>query len=73
MKSLFRPVFFFAVIGFVISSQPGHAITEQEEMIQKAHISVQKLLQNERIGVSVKDALRQAKGVLIFPNLYKGA
>ena len=73
MQSLFRPVFFFAVIGFVISSQPGHAITEQEEMIQKAHISVQKLLQNERIGVSVKDALRQAKGGLIFPNLYKGA
>ena len=68
MKSLFRSVFFFAVIGFVLSSQPGHAITEQEEMIQKAHISVQKLLQNERIGVSVKDALRQAKGVLIFPN-----
>ena len=47
MKSLFRPVFIFAVIGFVISSQFGYAITEQEEMIQKAHISVQKLLQNE--------------------------
>jgi lipid-binding SYLF domain-containing protein len=73
MKLLIRPIFILATICSILLSKPGFAITEQEEMVQKAHISVQKILQNDRIGASVKDALRQAKGVLIFPNLYKGA
>ena len=73
MKLLIRPIFIFAAICCVLSGKPGFAITEQEEMVQKANISIQKILQNDRIGTSVKEALRQAKGVLIFPSLYKGA
>ena len=42
----------------------------KEEMIQKAHMTVQKILQSKNIGPPAKDLLLKAKGVLIFPNLY---
>lgn len=59
--------------AFMMASAPGHALTDQEEMIQLSHISVQKILQHKEIGPSVRDLLDRAKGVMIFPNLYKGA
>ena len=61
-------------IGLVaFAAGQGYALTNQEEMVQKANITVQKLLQSEDIGPSVHNLLSEAKGVLIFPNLYKGA
>jgi lipid-binding SYLF domain-containing protein len=52
---------------------PALAISDQEEMVQKAHITVQKVMQSDRIGPAVRDAIQRAKGILIFPSLYKGA
>jgi lipid-binding SYLF domain-containing protein len=62
-----------AMVLFAFIAEPGHALTDQEEMVQKAHITVQKILQSKDIGHSVTDLLSKAKGLLIFPNLYKGA
>ena len=59
--------------AIVLVSTPGRALTDQEEMIQLSHISVQKILQHKDIGPSVRDLLGRAKGIMIFPNLYKGA
>ena len=62
-----------AIVLVAFTARLGHALTEQEEMVQKADITVQKILQSKDIGHSVKELLSKAKGVLIFPNLYKGA
>lgn len=57
----------------IFSGGTAHALSEPEEMVQKANITVQKVLQSPDIGPRVKDALRKAKGILVFPSLYKGA
>lgn len=63
-----------ALVGLLpLAATPAAALTAQEEMVQKAHISVQKVMQNDRIGETVTEMLKQAKGVLVFPALYKGA
>ena len=64
---------FLAMAMVAFAAGPSHALTDQEEMVQKANITVQKVLQSKDIGDRVADMLRKAKGVLIFPNLYKGA
>jgi lipid-binding SYLF domain-containing protein len=71
MTLLRRFLLAMALVAF--AARPGHALTDQEEMVQKAHITVQKILQSKDIGQSVTNLLSKAKGVLIFPNLYKGA
>ena len=64
---------FLAMAMVAFAAGPSHALTAQEEMVQKANITVQKVLQSKDIGDRVVDMLTKAKGVLIFPNLYKGA
>ena len=64
---------FLAMAMVAFAAGPSHALTDQEEMVQKANITVQKILQSKEIGDRVADMLTKAKGVLIFPNLYKGA
>ena len=59
--------------AIILVSTPGRALTDQEEIIQLSHISVQKILQHKDIGPSVRDLLGRAKGIMIFPDLYKGA
>ena len=73
MSSLIRPIALLIFAVLVLSGRPSAAITEPEEMVQKAHITVQKVLQHKEIGPRVREALAKAKGVLIFPSLYKGA
>lgn len=64
----------FLILALTLfAASPGHALTDQEELVQKSHITVQKILQSKDIGPTVTDMLTRAKGVLIFPNLYKGA
>lgn len=62
-----------ALTVLLLASAPAAALTEQEESVQKANISVQKVMQNDRVGATVTELLKQAKGVLVFPALYKGA
>jgi lipid-binding SYLF domain-containing protein len=71
MRLLRRCLLAMALVTF--AAGPCYALTEQKEMVQRAHITVQKLLQSKDIGNSVTELLSKAKGVLIFPNLYKGA
>lgn len=77
MTSLARLTPAVTVIALLIASllgvRPAAALSEQEEMVQEANISVQKVMQNDRIGATVTELLKQAKGVLVFPALYKGA
>ena len=62
-----------AVLAVLLGIRPAMALTEQEELVQKANISVQKVMQSDRVGATVTDLMKEAKGVLVFPALYKGA
>ena len=40
---------FLALAMVAFAAGPGHALTDQEEMVQKANITVQKVLQSKEI------------------------
>jgi len=71
MKPIVRLTSALALIGILFAAAPAAAITDQEEMVQKAHITVQKVLQSKDIGHYVREYLKQAKGVLVFPKVFK--
>ena len=73
MTPLARLTMALVLFGTLVAASPAAAITDQEEMVEKADISVQKIMQNDRIGKTVTELLKEAKGVLVFPALYKGA
>jgi lipid-binding SYLF domain-containing protein len=52
-------------------SVPARAYTEQQELIDKAVISIDKITAREDIKNFVKKYLREAKGVLVIPTLLK--
>ncbi len=52
-------------------SLPARAYTEQQELIDKAVISVEKIAARTDINRFVKKYMREAKGVLVIPSLLK--
>ncbi len=52
-------------------SMPARAYTEQQELIDKAVISIDKITAREDIKDFVKRYIRQSKGVLVIPALLK--
>ena len=50
---------------------PACAYTEQQELVDKAAISVEKIAARTDINKFVKKYMRQAKGVLVIPTLLK--
>ncbi len=75
MTSISRPLLAVA-LGLWLALAPGppaRAASEQEELIEKARLVVEKLTRNEDIGSAVRAMLRDAKGVLVVPALLKGA
>ena len=66
-------LFALSLAATIMSPIAGHALTDQEEMIQLSHITVHKIMKNKDIGPMVNDLLGRAKAIMIFPKLYKGA
>lgn len=67
--------FFFAALlaGSFALSAPARALTEQQELIEKATITIEKLAGRDDIKDHIKKYLREACGVFIIPSLIKGA
>lgn len=51
---------------------PALAATEQEELVEKARFTVEKLAAHSEFGANVKNYLGQAKAVVVIPTLLKG-
>jgi len=58
-------------VGLIAWSAPARAYNEQQELIDKAVLSVKKITARTDINKFVKGYLRQAKGVLVIPALLK--
>ncbi len=58
---------------FALAAQPAAAITPTEELVLKAQWTVEEMAENEEFGQYVRKFMKNAKGVLIVPNMIKGA
>ncbi len=56
-----------------LAAQPASAITPTEELVLKAQWTVEEMAKNEEFGQYVRKFMKNAKGVLIVPNMIKGA
>ncbi len=61
-----------AVMFCFTAVRPAAALSQEQEVIDKARITAAKLLTNKDFG-SLPDKLKDAKAVLIIPSLIKGA
>jgi lipid-binding SYLF domain-containing protein len=55
------------------SPPPKAGESEQQLLVDKARIAVEELRNDRVVGTQVNEALKSARGVLIFPNLIRGA
>ena len=63
-----------AVLGVAAAiAGPAQAAGQAEEIVTKAQLSVQDMSKDEAIGEYVRRHLKNAKGVLIVPQMLKGA
>jgi lipid-binding SYLF domain-containing protein len=58
---------------FALMAQPASAITPTEELVLKAQWTAEEMGKNQDFGQYVRKYLKNAKGVLIVPNMIKGA
>ena len=54
------------------ASVPAFAATEQEELVEKARFTIEKLAAHSEFGANVQSYLGQAKAVVVIPALLKG-
>ena len=62
-----------AIGWLALVTQPASAITPTEELVVKAQWTVEEMGKNQDFGQYVRQYLKDAKGVLIVPNMIKGA
>ena len=62
-----------AFLAALVAALPARAITDQEELVETARFTVEKLISHADLGGAVRTMLKDAKGVLVIPSLLKGA
>ena len=63
-----------AALGWLaVAAQPASAVTPTEELVLKAQWTVEEMAKNQDFGQFVRKYMKNAKGVLIVPNMIKGA
>lgn len=73
---MFRPlaITFAAAVAF---AAPGIAVaddySEAKEIVQESRITIERVLRDKETGPRVEKLLERAKGVLVFPEILKGA
>ena len=60
------------VIATIATTAPAMAATEQEELVEKARFTIEKLAAHAEFGAKVQSYLGEAKAVLVVPSLLKG-
>jgi len=67
-------LFFTALMaGSLALSSPARALSEQQELIDKSVITIEKMSARDDIKDHVRKYLREARGVFVIPALIKGA
>ena len=56
-----------------LAAQPASAATDAEELVTKSQFTVEAMAKNQEFGQFVRKFMKNAKGVLIVPNMIKGA
>ena len=69
----FNALLAVAFFTAVVAATPARAITDQEELVETARFTVEKLISHAELGGAVRTMLKDAKGVLVIPSLLKGA
>jgi len=62
-----------AIGWLAVVAQPASAVTPTEELVVKAQWTVEEMGKNNDFGQYVRQYIKDAKGVLIVPNMIKGA
>jgi len=62
-----------ALVVAVIAASPALAETKAAEIVDKAKMSVESMAADEQIGQYVQRHMKNAKGVLVVPQMIKGA
>lgn len=72
-RSLFAIAAILAAILAVATAFPATAATKAEELVEKSRLTVNSMVANEQMGPFVKKFLKNAKGVVVVPQMIKGA
>ena len=56
-----------------LAAPPASAATDAEELVTKSQFTVEAMAKNKEFGQFVRKFMKNAKGVLIIPNMIKGA
>ena len=62
----------FLIVAAIAVAAPAMAATEQEELVEEARFTIEKLAAHSEFGADVQNYLGQAKAVLVIPSLLKG-
>lgn len=76
MLNRVAPIIVALVVGTamtVAAAGPVHAASKASEIVEKARLSVQSMSSDTQIGPFVKRHMKNAKGVVIVPQMIKGA
>lgn len=68
----FAPIVLLAVLLCATGARPAAALSQEQEVVEKARITATKLLTNKDFS-ALPDKMKDAKAVLIIPALIKGA
>ncbi|MGE0095802.1 MAG: lipid-binding SYLF domain-containing protein [Alphaproteobacteria bacterium] len=72
MKLPLRSVFGFALVLAIAASSAARAETNQEELVSKARLTIERLSANPDFG-RMNAAIKTAQAVMIFPSVLKGS
>jgi len=72
MRLPLRSVFGFALVLAIAASSAARAETNQEELVSKARLTIERLSANPDFG-RMNAAIKTAQAVMIFPSVLKGS
>ena len=72
MKAI-APIVAIAIAFVFLLPQTSLAGMEEDQLVSKAHFTIQRMAKDKNIGPSIRNIIRRAKAVMIFPNVLKGA
>lgn len=67
------PIAAIALALLMVLTGTASAGIEEDELVTKAHFTVQRMAKDKNVGPNVRSLIQRAKAVMIFPNVLKGA
>ena len=58
---------------FVAGNALAGSSLDEKELVTKAHYTVERMSQDKNVGPNVRNLIKRAKAVMVFPNVLKGA